>query len=249
MLIPSAYFRPDRVLIHASAFQAPSGKVIAIGGTGGVGKTSLELALCLHGDFRFVTDDICVLSESGHVWPILAPPKIYGYNTEHDRELRRKVLERRSSIDRLHWRWRSRRGSDRVRRRAPVDELYSSFSTAGGQIGRYLILCREARADLTAEAIAPAVAADLSVTIMSVEYAAFNRHVSWHEYNRRVQGREPVLRLDNVFNRWRRLARAVLENVPCHVVRVPLEVRHDEFKERMSNLIEEMESGGSYSIE
>jgi hypothetical protein len=73
--------------------------------------------------------------------------------------------------------------------------------------------------------------------------------VSWHEYNRRVQGREPVLRLDNVFNRWRRLARAVLENVPCHVVRVPLEVRHDEFKERMSNLIEEMESGGSYSIE
>jgi hypothetical protein len=133
MLIPSAYFRPDRVLIHASAFQAPSGKVIAIGGTGGVGKTSLELALCLHGDFRFVTDDICVLSESGHVWPILAPPKIYGYNTEHDRELRRKVLERRSSIDRLHWRWRSRRGSDRVRRRAPVDELYSSFSTAGGR--------------------------------------------------------------------------------------------------------------------
>jgi hypothetical protein len=46
VLLPAIYFDRDRFLIHAAGVEAPTGGVTLIGGTGGVGKTSLEIELC-----------------------------------------------------------------------------------------------------------------------------------------------------------------------------------------------------------
>ena len=82
----------DLSLIHASGVVLSNGKAILLGGTGGIGKTSLELELCLNEKASFLTDDIAVIDKEGFLWPNLSFPKIYGYNLAGNKALKRQLL-------------------------------------------------------------------------------------------------------------------------------------------------------------
>lgn len=236
-LIPALHFDPERILVHASALQTPSGEVTLFGGTGGVGKTSLELELGLNHGHRFVADDISVVDLSGTVHPNLAYPKIYGYNLTGDDALAERVLGKRGALDRLHWRAHLARGADKVRRRVSPEHLYGTYSREGGPLGRYVILARETRAALTAEPLDPARAAAMSVDVMATEYYAFHNHLRWHAYNRSLRGDSPAIRIEDVLARWRRDLADVLRGVPCELVRIPTDLPHAAYKREMAALM------------
>jgi len=104
ILVPFNYFFTDRAIIHASAIKNPvTGKTILLGGTGGVGKTSLELFLCNQLHFSFISDDIAVVDSTCNVFPNLSYPKIYAYNVVGNLELERVLFEDRSFWDKLQW--------------------------------------------------------------------------------------------------------------------------------------------------
>ena len=237
VLIPSVYFDPQQFLLHASGLQAPDGTVTLIGGTGGVGKTSLGLELSRHHGFRFVTDDIAVVDRAGHVWPNLAFPKIYGYNVDGDAELRRLLLRGGGWEDRLNWKLHRRRGADRVRRRVSPADLYSAYSPAGGKLARYFFIARELRDDVVVERSSSTLLAPLSTAIMDAEYHAFHNHLAWHGMNRLLRGVLPVLTRNAVLERWCELASDTLASVDCLVVRVPRTMNHVQFKAAMVELI------------
>lgn len=239
VLVPAIYFDSDRFLVHASGVVAPDGRAILFGGTGGVGKTSLELELCRGHRFRFLSDDISVLSSDGTVWPNLAFPKIYAYNLEGDPELAREIFRGRPLVDRLQWRWRRRRGLARVRRRVSPERLYGSVQTDGAPLARYFILVREQRSSLDITPLDAETAAALSVRVMEAEYTVFHQHLVWYDFNRSVAGGADAHRPWSTFERWKRQAVSVFSNVDCFLVRVPLTMEHRELRQAMVAVVVE----------
>lgn len=237
VLVPSTYFDPDLFLLHAAAFQRPGGGVVAVGGTGGVGKTSLEIELRRRRGFQFVADDIAVVSKDGNVWPNLAYPKVYGYNVVGDTDLQREVMRGRSAMDRVNWRLRSGLGLASVRRRVSPIDLYGSYSATGGSLEQYVFLAREHRTDFSVRRATGAELASLSVPIMKAEYGIFHQYLEWHEVNRRLEGCLPAVRTTDVFQRWERLAAEVLEAVDCWVVRGPIGMDHRQFVDTVASLV------------
>ena len=54
ILVPTTFFYSNYFPVHSSAFLTPDNKVIIIGGTGGVGKTSLGMEYCLNRNYKFL---------------------------------------------------------------------------------------------------------------------------------------------------------------------------------------------------
>lgn len=237
VLVPAMHWMPDLLLVHASTFSDDAGRVTLIGGTGGVGKTSLAMELCLKHGFRFAGDDIAVVDAGGHVWPNLAYPKIYAYNVEGNPALYERLLGGRGRADRLHWHVHRWRGGAAVRRRIAPDELYGTYDAEGGPLGRYVILVREERSQIGVSEIDPSRAASMSVSLMLAEYYPFHNHLHWHAFNRLAAGREPSATIQNTVERWEAQFRDVLEATSCLLVRVPVAIDHDAFKREMAALL------------
>ncbi len=237
VLVPSVYFDSDRFLIHASGVLNHENEVILLGGTGGVGKTSLELELCLQHGYRFVADDISVVSSDGLVSPNLAFPKIYGYNLVNTPSVAQKVFKDRSTLDHLHWRIHATRGLNRVRRRVSPLDLYGGYSQTDAPLSRYYILLREDRDDIQLEVIDAIQATKLTLLVMQAEYSIFHNQLLWHTYNRQLMGQSSDISLDLVLSRWQVLAQQVFERVSCYLIRIPINLQHEQFKHLVSDMI------------
>ncbi|MDH5676831.1 MAG: hypothetical protein OEZ06_32245 [Myxococcales bacterium] len=229
VLVPSVYFDSDLVPVHASAFQLSDGTAVLIGGTGGVGKTSLELSFCLGGEHPFVSDDIAVVDGTGQVWPNLAYPKIYAYNLAGS-SLRQRVLAGRPPLDLLHWHYRSRlMGPNSVRRRVDPGLFYGACAAGASQLAHYFVLRRDPVPEVQIEGLTPADAAAISTEIIQAEYQILHNHLIWHEYNSRLRAMEPCLTIDETLARFRAVGERALSGARSHLVRIPNDMRHDEF--------------------
>jgi len=233
--VAAAAFDTERVPLHASGLQAPDGRVTLFGGTGGVGKTSLELHVGLRSGYRFLADDIAVLDANGLAYPNLAYPKIYGYNAPPSSPIRRSVVQNRSPLDRAHWALHSLRGPAQVRRRISPASLFAGVSPEGGPLSRYVILARESRPDIQLDLISPAQAAEMSTAILATELATLLKHLRWHELNRLLLELPPLVRADDMLSRWRELYLQAFMSVECLVARIPMSIPHDVFLTQMTD--------------
>lgn len=247
VLVPAAHWMAELAVVHASAFSDEHGAVTMIGGTGGVGKTSLALELCLKHGFRFLADDISFIAEDGHVWPNLAYPKIYAYNLEGNPDLAARVLGGRGIGDRVHWAVHRRRGAQFVRRRVAPDVLYGSYDRDGGPLRRYVILTREDRSGVDVSELPAARAAALSTALMPPEYHQFHNHLYWHAFNRGVMGDVPSIAVADVLRRWESILARVFEGAICLLVRLPVSMEHLAFKETMAGLLRDSRGRSSHA--
>ncbi len=237
VFVPAAAVSPGLAPLHASALLGPDERVTLFGGTGGVGKTSLEMDFILRGPYRFVADDLAVLSDDGLVHPNLAYPKVYGYNLGAADDVREAVLGGRGPLDLLHWRLHKTRGADRVRRRVAPDVLYGTADGEPRPAGRYVVLFRETRSTVAVEPLAQADAVALSLDVLRSELAFFLGHLRLHAYNRRALGKPSLVDPDEVVDGWRRTLTAAFESAECQIVRIPLGMDHGAFKEAMRQVL------------
>jgi len=231
VLVPMNYFFPDRFLVHCSAFQSPETKTFLIGGTGGIGKTSLELFLCREKNFKFVADDMTVVDKTGKVYPNLAFPKIYAYNVKGKKDITKLLLSERSLSNKIHWYLSLRiRGENRVRRKVSPLKLYGSYLSTETKASTYFILIRDKNVTkLVREQIIPELAAELTLRIIQNEYYGFHQHIVWHEFNARLKKIKPVVRMDETFTNWRKMSVEAFRNMDLYIVRVPERYVHEKF--------------------
>lgn len=237
VLVPAVYFQKDLAPVHASAVQAGDGSVTMIGGTGGVGKTSLELELCRHRGFSFLADDIGIIDAGGNVAPNMNHPKIYGYNVVDDPVLERTLLKGASLGNRLQWRIKHQRSPATVRRRISPLDLYGGHAASGGPLRRYVILVRDRSPGIDSRLLKAEEAAAMSLSVMQTEYNIFDNHVHWHEFNRSARGTPPLLTMDAVWARWRRVYSAAFQNVECLLIRGAREIDHKSFVTEVADLV------------
>lgn len=233
-LVPGLYFETGMLPIHAAAFSVPDLGMILVGGTGGVGKTTMALDLCRTRKGSFAADDVAVVDERGLVHPNLAYPKIYAYNVQGDPELRSRILGSTSMADRLQWGWRLRRaGPAAVRRRVSPSTLYGSVVTLPAPLRRYVVIAREHRPTLLVEQLSAAYAAEMSVAALQGEYETWHRHLAWETFNALAVGRVPRIRLSERLEEFRAGAERLLTDVDCRIVRVPVGDPHEKTRRQL----------------
>ncbi|RLC53873.1 MAG: hypothetical protein DRH79_02380 [Candidatus Cloacimonadota bacterium] len=236
-LIPATYFFDDLTLIHSSTF-TKNDSTIMVGGTGGCGKTSLCIELCMNHGFKFVNDDIAVIDATGKAWPNLAFPKIYGYNLVGNKKLSNLIFKDREMADRIIWKMKySLLGADKVRRKISPVEAFGGYQSEPVLLTAYYLLSRVNTENISIKDIEAVKAAEISTKIIQQEYFAFNNHILWHEVNCRINNTEPILKLSNVFDKMEKLNKKVINKLKCKLIQIPIYIKHQKYISEVSKLI------------
>jgi hypothetical protein len=237
VLLPALHFFEELVPAHASSFVLPSGEVVALGGTGGIGKTSLELELCLKRGCSFLADDVSVLDAECRLWPNFNYPKIYAYNVKNDVELERRLIAGWDVPSRAQWGLKQRKGGERVRRRISPLELYGRVASGPARLGRYWLLVPSRVAAPSVERIDAERASDMTLDVLKNEFQLFHGHIAFHEFNCRARGVAPVITLQSLFARWRESLLERLSGVECALFHLPPKMDHEAFKKTAGDLV------------
>jgi len=181
-------------------------------------------------NYKFLSDDIVVVDGHGTAWPNFAFPKIYAYNVVNNPEIRERLFRDMGPIDRLHWATRQQLAPASLRRRINPEKLYDGTLGRNSPLRRYVILVRDNTDAIYSRPISIELATELSLSILKTEYGVFFQHLHWHQVNRNIQGREPILTVARLFERWRELLPGILEGVTCEAIHVPQSVDHIKFR-------------------
>ncbi len=234
ILIPIVFLIDDYSVVHSSGIKNKNDEVVLFGGTGGVGKTSLEMALCLERDYTFFNDDLAIIDGRGNCYPNFSYPKIYGYNIQGDKRLKSEILNESGIVNRLQYEYRNLKGLNKVRRRINPQEFFENTSNTKGKIASLLILFRSNVAEIKFESISAEKASSNNTGIMASEYNAFFDHVRWHEFNSSILNREPLLSFDSIMEKnTATLAKSLNEVKQIYLVHIPKEISNDVYKKQM----------------
>jgi hypothetical protein len=237
VLLPALHFFDELVPLHASSLRLPDGRVVALGGTGGIGKTSLELELCRHRGCSFLADDISVLDGAGRLWPNFNYPKIYAYNVQGDSALRERLIPARDVVNRVQWEFKRQRGGERARRRISPLSLYGRVMNEAAPLSAYWLLVPASAAQPEAVHIDAERATEMTLAVLRSEFQLFHSHIAFHEFNCIARGTSPILTVDGVFARWRKLLLERLATVDCALLRIPRKMDHEEFKRSAGDIV------------
>ncbi len=239
IIVPMTMFFEDYSLVHASGIMTDKGPVL-FGGTGGVGKTSLELELCKRKNVKFLADDIVPVSKNGTVFPNMAFPKIYAYNVQGNKELRKELFRNRMSINYMNWILRKKLlGLDMARRRVSPKVFYGNYSTEVQKISSFCLLYRCECKDLELVEATSKDIAELNTFVMQSEYSNFFNHVIWNTYNRRLEGRTAILTIELFQKRNSINLLEALKGVKVYILKVPFSIKHSDFKRGSCRLLED----------
>lgn len=238
ILLPAMLLMNSSILIHASGFYNTDENITLIGGTGGVGKTSLELIACLNRGKNFVCDDIAVI-ENKIVYPNYNFPKIYGYNVEGKAEIKRKILAKRTFLNKVMWNVLLLRGKDKVRRRIDPIEFYGSekFNDTKS-IKKYLILSRSNVDSIELNDISINDAAILSYEIIKSEFSVFFKTLHFWNYNSFINEKGITFDLGQFRTSYLERFQNCFKNTHCYNAKLPLKMKHKDFLSQMENLFE-----------
>ncbi|MTI31135.1 hypothetical protein [Xanthovirga aplysinae] len=241
VLVPAMFFDPSYSVVHASGIYSEEGTTVLFGGTGGVGKTSLELELCLNNKASFLCDDIAIVNNEGYVFPNLAYPKVYAYNVEGNNSMKAKVLGGKGILDRFQWYfWNKLIGPNRVRRRIHPKKIYGKVTSDRQKLNKFIILFRSHVSKLELKEISPEKAAKLNASVIASEYADFFNHIHWHEYNRRALDQDSFLSFSQMKKRVENNLNKALHSSECFLLHIPMDMPHENFKVEMGGLLKKM---------
>lgn len=240
VLIPSLFFDKDKLLIHSSGF-SKNNSAILVGGTGGSGKTSLEIELCLNRNYSFLNDDIAVIDNKGILMPNLAHPKIYGYNLVGNQKLKRMLFLNQSLFDKIHW-WINNKifGPSKVRRRLFLKNNLK-YTNQRLPLKKYFILSKENIDHVAIEQIPSKQTSSLHLNIILAEYSVFLNHIFWHEFNSTLDNDNPIITYAALRKNILLNSEKVFNTTKNYIIRIPLKIDHTQFLKDTIKLIEEAE--------
>lgn len=234
VVVPLGFILKRRGLLHSSAVMSSNNQAILFGGTGGVGKTSLEIELCKHHNCSFLTDDISFISDQGTIFPNLAYPKIYGYNIKGDPKTRKEIFRGKGVVNRFFFWLHSLRGDQYVRRRMSPAVFYGKVQNEEVKIQSYLILAKMDVDQIELVPLEAKKALNLSQKVIVREYQTFINHLVWHDYNSLLADMNPIIEEEELISKNRLVLEKTLNNIEnLYLVKIPLNIAHADFKTQM----------------
>lgn len=242
IVVPMAFLFDNCTIVHSSGIVNEKNEVVLFGGTGGVGKTSLEMTLCLDHGYSFFNDDIAVIDSEGVCHPNFSYPKIYGYNLQDSTSLKKKILRRLSVLNKLNYSLHSLKGMNKVRRRIDPELFYGKIHSKSEQISSLVILFRSNTKSISLKPISAEIAAKFNSLIIETDYNVFFNHVKWHDYNASAMKKEPLITYPLLMERnTDNLVKALRGIEKIYLAHIPMEISNQDFKSQM--VIELKEKG------
>ena len=240
-LYPAFYFFKNYSIIHSSGFSVDNKQALLLGGTGGVGKTSLELALAKNEKFGFLNDDIAVVDDTGNIHPNLSWPKIYAYNIIDNPRIKKMILKNRALHDKLAYHFKKQVfGLNKVRRTIDPEVLFSQPSKQALPLKKFIYLSRGSYSELKLKFFPKELVPKLNIEIIKSEFSDFERHLNWHVYNSELKGETPIVKTKESHQNWERIQSKVFDNCDCYIMEIPIKIDHTTFVKQASKLIEEL---------
>ena len=239
ILLPIMHFFPELAPLHVAAFKNNlSGDLLLFGGTGGVGKTSLELLFCGESNYSFVSDDMAVINTSLEVYPNLSFPKIYAYNLVANKLMTKRLLKDRNALDLMHWYTRKKiKGLSSVRRSVPVDVLYKYYETNKIKATKYYMLFRTNTVDkIKIEKLNKESAINNNISILKNEYySTFYRKIDLYTYNCSVGNLIPLVSMSNLEKNLSVVFDHFFSTVESYIIKIPLNIDEGEYLRYFKN--------------
>jgi hypothetical protein len=156
--------------VHSSAVTNGDRTVLFMA-WGGVGKTAALLKMLGTGSWRFLSDDLSLLDESGTVHHTPQRVQVFAANVAGQEALRSALLAGRSRADLFHWEARRRLlGARSVRRRVHGEELFGNGEAAvSGRVTDAVQLRRTNASHFTLEVSTPHDLAWIATSVLQVE--------------------------------------------------------------------------------
>jgi len=214
------FINGDRTLLHASSIER-DGNVVLFTGSGGVGKTSISMKLVYEDDWRFLSDDISLIGADGTSVFYPRYIMIYAYNVENDNRLFSRLMEKRSLIDRLQWKFMKKvKGLKGVRRRVPAELLFSKNKIGNfGKIQKVVHLTKTKSKVFKVKEANAWELANRCARIIAAEY---------YYYLRYIRALESVgysfTTVEKIMKRNRDIYNKAFKNADCFDIYVPWEV-------------------------
>lgn len=240
VLVPTLlmFFSQKVAVIHGSAVQNPrTGEAMIIGGSGGIGKTSSEIALILDHGFRFLADDLSFVDAQGTAWPNYAFPKIYAYNVQNSPDVYRRLFQQRGLADRFWWELTKLRGLETVRRRADLNTFFGAERVGtGAKLGQLNMLFRRQTERIRTVSITARQAAEMNLAVIQGEYKNLITSLHWQTFNRSVLGSKSPLSTAMFANLHATLLHA-FEQVNCRVIEIPFHFTITQLRQKLMPLL------------
>lgn len=242
ILVPFSFFQKDYSVVHSSGVINSNGETILFGGTGGVGKTSLEMDLCLRQKCIFFNDDIAVTDSKGNCFPNFSYPKIYDYNLQGAEQVKKRIFNKLSMANKIHYKLHALKGQNKVRRRVSPETFFGQISNLTKPISSFVILFRSRVDKITMDVISAEKASLYNSTIMSTEYNVFFNHLRWHEYNASSVGQKPFSTFDSVIERnTDNFKKSLADTDQIYMAQIPLDISNADYKVQM---VDELKRNG-----
>jgi hypothetical protein len=166
--------------MHASGVCDADNNAILFSGSGGVGKSNTSIALILDGGWKFISDDLCMIDNSGEVYCYPKYIQIYAYNTRAIPALYNRLITRRGLIDLIQWhRYEHFRGKDKVRRRvSPTDIFGKEILGNKAKISKVIHLTLASNNKFEIEPIKPKELAKTCRDVINKEFESFFKHLN-----------------------------------------------------------------------
>lgn len=240
VLVPMAFLFDDYSIVHSSGIVNRQDEVVLFGGTGGVGKTSLEMTLCLEHECSFFNDDIAVIDSSGNCYPNFSYPKIYGYNLQGADNLKKEIIKDLAPLNKLHYALRLLKGKNKVRRRIQPEAFYGKTSKTAGKLSSIVILIRSNVDEITLESISEKKVSTFNSLIIGSEYNVFFDHIRWHEFNASALNREPFTTYQSVIEKnTTNLEKGIEGLEKVYLAHIPMHITNSDYKAQMVEKLRE----------
>ena len=241
IFVPMTFFFDDLALIHSASFIG-NNDAISIGGTGGIGKTSLEIEMCFNNNYKFINDDIAVIDKEGNIYPNYARPKIYGYNLENNNNLEAEIFKNRSLCDKLSWKYKAAKNGIHKVRRKVLPQLFNAVSIDNVKLGHYFMLSRYDKLDIEINDLDLGDVVVQTHNIIKTEYQHFFKHILWHNYNCKMLNKKPIVEIDTVDYKSTKVLASGCKDVVLKSILVPQNIKHSDYLSSMGAIVRSLEN-------
>jgi len=217
--------------IHASSVEY-EGKGLLFTGSGGSGKTSLMDGLVTRGSHSFISDDLCLISQNGHLHPYLKRVQVYPYNISKDSD--HIVNRRASAASKVQWELRrSMKGSDGVRRRILPEKRYDVVPNDSEiPIETAIFLQRGGYESISVTPIKPTELSRRSLGVILEEFNPMIEHIIDLTSNG-----SHLLDIGKFVNRTSSVYQSMFQDCNCFITQIPNNADIEVVREKVYNII------------
>jgi len=241
VLVPLTFLFQDKVIVHGCSFyNIKAQKSIIIGGTGGVGKTSISLEIGRNKDWVFLSDDMTVIDATGKIYPNYAFPKFFGYNTLTDKAVEKKVLSEFGILNKIHWNIMKKIRPSNVMRSFSPDKWFF-VQSMNPELDYFCLLLRgnfPKQVDIQLLELMKCVFSN-ETNIFS-EYYAFLNIIRWYEYNIIHTKEEAIITVKKIIKNYQKIYKNIFSKSNNFSLNVSNDAESSYFQKKITSILSEL---------